>query len=70
MLLGMFPSNCFDILRILEKNRKKGKPKNIGKHRPLRRSEGHPHRGVAVRHSEGCLTAARPKDQKGPPWLR
>ena len=29
------------------KNRKKGKPKNLGKHGPLRSSEGHPHRGEA-----------------------
>ena len=25
---------CFEFLRILEKNRKKGKPKNLGKHGP------------------------------------
>ena len=69
MLLGMFPMNCFEFLRILEKNRKKGKLENLGKHKPLHRSEGHPRRCVALGSSEGCLTAARPKDQKGPPWL-
>ena len=58
MLLGMFPMICFEFLRILEKNRKNGKPENLGKLRPLRYSE--------VRRSEGCLTAVKPKDQNGP----
>ena len=48
---------CFEFLRILEKNRKKGKPENLGKHGPLRRSMG-------------CLTVMGPKGQKGPPRVR
>ena len=43
---------CFEFLRILEKNRKKGKRENLDKHRPLRRNEGHPRRGVALRRNE------------------
>ena len=53
MLLRVIPMICFEFLRILEKNRKKGKPKNLGKHEPLHRSVG-------------CLAAARLKGQKGP----
>ena len=37
---------CFEFLRILEKNRKKGKPENLGKHGLLHRSVGNPRRGV------------------------
>ena len=59
--------SCFEFLRILEKNRKKGIPENLGKHKPLRRSEGHPRRSVALRCSVGYLTSARLKGQKGPP---
>ena len=45
MLLGMFPMICFEFLGIVEKNCKKGKPENLGNHRPL-------HRSVALRRSE------------------
>ena len=43
---------CFEFLRILEKNPKKGKQENLGKHGPLRRNEGHPRHGVALRRNE------------------
>ena len=38
---------CFEFLRSLEKNRKKGKPRNLGKHELLRCSVGNPRRGEA-----------------------
>ena len=40
MLLGMFPMICFEFLRILEKNRKKRKPENLGKHGPFATAKG------------------------------
>ena len=61
MLLGVFSMICFEFLRILEENRKKGKPENLGKHVPLCRSVGHPRRGVALHRNVGYLTTARPK---------
>ena len=45
MLLGVFPKICFEFLRILEENRKKGKPEILGKHGPLLRRVGNPRRG-------------------------
>ena len=56
MSLGVIPMFWFEFLRILVKNRKKGKTrkKKTGHHGPLRYS-------VAPRYSEGCLAAVRPK---------
>ena len=54
MLLGVIPMICFEFLRILEKNRKKGKPENLSKYGLLRCSVGNPRRGVALRRSVGC----------------
>ena len=53
MFLGVTPMICFEFLRILEKNRKNGKPKNLGKHGLLRRSLGNPRRSVAPCRSVG-----------------
>ena len=53
MLLGVIPMICFEFLRILEKNRKNGKPGNLVKHGLLRRSVGNPHRDVALRDRAG-----------------
>ena len=47
------------------KNRKNEQRENLGKHGPLCCSEGHPRRGVALRHSKGSLTAARLEGKKG-----
>ena len=44
---------CFEFLRILEKNRKKGKPGNLGNHRLPRCNVGNPHRDVALRDYAG-----------------
>ena len=65
---------CFEFLRILEKNRKKGKPENLGKYglpcpslgypRP---SVGNPRRGIALRRNVGCLASARSRCPKGHP---
>ena len=64
MLLGMCPMNRFEFLRILEKKKsQKGKIRKSSKHGPLCR-------GVALCHSEGCLSMTRPKGKKGPPRLR
>ena len=51
---------CFEFWRILEKNLKKGKPKNLGKHGLLRH-------GVALRRNVGCLARTRPRCLKGHP---
>ena len=58
---------CFEFLRILEKNCKKGKLENQGKHGLLRRSVGNPCRGVALCRSVGGLTLTRPRCPKGHP---
>ena len=63
MSLGVIPMMYFEFREFLVKNRKKGKIRKTGHHGPLRR-------GVALRHSKGCLVAARPKGQKGPPRVR
>ena len=44
----------FEFLRILEKNRKKKKLGNLGKHGLLRYSVGNPRRSVALCRSVGC----------------
>ena len=49
------------------KNRKNEQREKLGKNRPLRRCEGHPRHGVALRRTEGCLAAARLEGQKGHP---
>ena len=55
----------FEFLRILEKNRKKGKPENLGKHGLLRRSVGNPRCGVALCRSVGC---PRHSEAEVPKW--
>ena len=61
---------CFEILVIFEKKKKKNRKKkqtgNLGIG-PLHRSLGNPHRGVALHHNVGYLTAARPRCQNGTP---
>ena len=67
MLLEVIPMICFEFLRILEKNHKKGKPKNLGKHGLLRHSVRNPRRGVAQRRSVGCLAEGEAKVPKRAP---
>ena len=67
MPLGEFSINCFGFLSDFWRKLQKGAKKKLGKNGPLRHSEGHPRRGVALRRSKGCLATTRPKGQKGHP---
>ena len=65
MLLVVIPMICFEFLRILEKNRKKGKPEILGKHGLLHCRVGNPRCDVKLRRNVGCLVTARPRCPKG-----
>ena len=58
---------CFEFSRISGKNRKKGKPQNLGKHGPLRHSEGHPRCCVVLHRSEGLPFRGEAEGIKRPP---
>ena len=58
---------CYEFLRILEKNRKKGKLENLGKHGLLRHNIGNPRSDLDIRHSVVCLSMARSRFPKKHP---
>ena len=66
-----FPHFVLGFCVIFGENRKKGKTKNLGKHGPLRRSEGHPRRGEVLRYNEGLPHHGQAEGpEKAPPRVR
>ena len=58
---------CFEFLRIPGKNRKKGKPQNLGKHKAPSPQRRDPHCGIILHRSEGLPRRGEAEGLKSAP---